>query len=167
MWITDSAIARRDDDGDEVLAHDAQHRVDEQLDRVALSDQPHRQRVHEERHVVTDDLDRAGGRLRAVPVAVEAAHPHLRLARAPAARLLPLTQDGAREPGRITITEILSGHPVQVLADELRTGPARLMTQRGPDRLEHGIDHIQLDVVGVHDHVCASPSTNRHGTPPA
>jgi hypothetical protein len=43
------------------VTHDAQHRVDEQLDRVAPPDQPHRHRVHEERHVVADDLDRAVG----------------------------------------------------------------------------------------------------------
>ena len=60
--IVPSSVGVRVEDVDDLtvlVAADPHHRVDHQVDAVALAGQVHRHRVDDERHVVGDDLDHA------------------------------------------------------------------------------------------------------------
>ncbi len=100
-----------------VAAH-LHHRVDDQIDPVAVAPQLHRHRVDDERHVVGDDLDQRVRRLPSVLLEVRVVHPHLRLAGSPLLGQVVMRYGGAVQIQWIAVREVLGGHPLVVLANE-------------------------------------------------
>ena len=103
------------------LAPDPDHRVDHQMDRVALARELHRHRVDDERHVVGDDLDHGVRRLPAVLLEVRVVDAHLRLAGRALLGEVPVRDRRPVQVERVAIGQVLGGHPVVVLAHERLT----------------------------------------------
>ena len=101
-----------------VVAQDAYHRVDHEVDAVALAPQLHRHRVDDERHVVGDDLDHRVRRLPAVLLEVRVVDVDLRLTRRAPLGQVPLRDRGAVQVDLAAIGQIHGGDPVVELPDE-------------------------------------------------
>ena len=89
----------------------------------------------------------------AVAVAVRVVDADLRLTRRPVAGELELRQ---RHPGQVigrALVEVLGGHPVKQLADELLAGGGRLVTEALGHLADHRIDQVKLAVARAHRHL--------------
>jgi hypothetical protein len=95
------------------------YRVEHEVDRVPLAVYPHPGRVHEERHVVCDDLYHGVGGLPPVLIELRVVHPDFGLAGRPLFRERPVTHGRPVHVDWGTVRQVLGGDPGVVLPHEL------------------------------------------------
>ena len=96
----------------------ADDRVHEHVDAGLAAAELHAHRVHEERHVVGDDVDRRVRRLPAVLLERRVVDAHQRVARVALAPEGPVRQRGAVEVDRLAAAQVLGRRAAVVRADE-------------------------------------------------
>ena len=136
-----------------LISPDPNHRMDHQINRIALPAQFHRHRVDEERHVVADDLDHSMRGLPAVLIKIGVVDMNRRLPRRALPRQIPVGHRSPIEVKRITRGEVLDRHPVVVLADERFAGNALLARQTLPNPRADSVDQLRLRVRRPHTHL--------------
>ncbi len=121
------------------------HGVDHEVDRVALAVYLHPGGVHEEGHVVVDDLDDGVGGLPAVLLELRVVDPDLPLAGLPLAREVPV---GHRRPVHVdggAVLQVLGVDPAVVLARELLCLRRLILWQLLPDPVYDPVEKLVLN----------------------
>ena len=139
-----------------LVAADPHHRVDDQVDAVALAREVHRHRVDDERHVVGDDLDQRVRRLPAVLLELRVVDPDLRLAGRAVLGQVPVRHGGAVQVERIAIRQVLGRHPLVVLPHERLARHRLFRGQTLPHALADRVDQLGLEFRPLYCHLKTS-----------
>ncbi len=150
------------------VARHSQHRMDDLVHRETVPIEFHRHGIHQERHVVGDDLHHSVGALPAVFLEAGIVDPDDRDARSPLAAEIPVGQGRAVQIFRGSFEQVLGCHPSVIMAHESLCHVHRRFGQTLPHQFGHTLDQLRRFVrefAGHPHHLAGLLSlSDRHAT---
>ncbi len=136
-------------------------RVDDQVHAAPQPVQLHAHRVHQEGHVVVDDLDDGVGRRPAVLLELRRVDADARLPARAARAEVQMCEGGAVEVADTPLEQVVGRDEVVVDAEECFEPPCLLRRELGAGVLDRLLDQAGFGLVGLHRHRCHPQSVPR------